>query len=312
MTSIAFHTQRFDTVDERQAASVLPAAVRQSMVKNLLAAYPTYNERLKDIGHFHRPVTDGNHGTGELAGLLAPPRSGKSVICQSYASSKPKLDGEFGEIHPVVLVQVRDDWTPSHMCEQIYRATGAMSVPSLKIPAMIGGAIQRLVDAQTELVIVDDAHFALIDTTRTHLRNYRSLFKGILDAGTCNVLLSGLPGLLDVVDAADQLGGRGGFPHWYVETLSWDIEEQREQFTLLLRAVDRRLPFRQSSELHSARNALHFFKLSDGMIGRVMNVVRDAANRAINEGAACVMDVHLQAAAGDRSRPGDTFRAFRD
>lgn len=47
------------------------------------------------------------------------------------------------------------------------------------------------------------------------------------------------------------------------------------------------------------------------MIGRVMHFVRDAANRAIDDGSARIMDEHLQAAAAPRARVGDTLSPFR-
>lgn len=78
-----------------------------------------------------------------------------------------------------------------------------------------------------------------------------------------------------------------------------------------MNGIDRRLPFRLSSDLASPRNALHFYELSGGSIGRVMNVVRDAANRAINDGSARIMDEHLQAAAASRARVGATLSPFR-
>lgn len=133
--------------------------------------------------------------------------------------------GDDVERYPVVLLEVRDDWTPAHMAETIYLQTGARSVPSMKTTALITGAIKRLVAAHTELVIVDDAHFALLVSNKTAQKHYRSIVKGIVDRGRCNVLLSGLPSLIPFVDANDQIGGRGGFSHWYVDTLSWDILE---------------------------------------------------------------------------------------
>lgn len=230
---IAFHMQRFDTPGDREAAAALPAIERQRMVKYLHVGYPAFRQRMDDIARFHRPVTGGTHSTDEVGGLLAEPRSGKTWICKHYASRFPMEAGEDGERYPVVLLEVRADWTPTHMAETIYRKTGARSVPSMKTTALITGAIQRLVAAGTELLIVDDAHFALIESGAGAQKHYRSIVKGVADSGACNVLLSGLPTLLPMVDANDQLGGRGGFPHWHVENLSWDIGEQQEQFVLL-------------------------------------------------------------------------------
>lgn len=307
-----FHTTTFDTPDARAAAAALPVGERQWMVKRLLVGYPTFRRLLDNIQRLHRPVEGGTHDTGVIGGVLALPRSGKSFACESYWRRNPVRITEGGECHPVVYLQVRDDWTPHHMAEAIYFATGAKSIPRLKTSAMITGAIRRLLEARTELVIVDDAHFAFLGTKGRTLSNYRSIIKGIADTNACNVLLSGLPDLRAFVEADSQIQGRGDFPCWHIEPLRWGMADEREQFSLLLHAIDRRLPFRDLSGLASPRNATHFHRISQGVIGRVMNVVRDAANRAIDAGSSMILEEHLQEAADCRAMPGQDFRPFRD
>lgn len=307
-----FHTEKFDTPEKRWAASLLPPGIRQQMVETLLVTYPKFVEVSAAVRSFNRPVKNGSNGKGWIGGVLGEPRSGKSWICKHYHAQNPMRVTADGEVYPVIYLEARDDWTPYHMPEQIFTATGAKSIPSMKTPALITAATRRLLRAGTELFVIDDAHFLLLGSKGRALTNYQSLIKSIADLNTCNVVLSGLPTIQGFVENNTQISGRGDFPHWPVEPLDWSIEDEREQFMLLLHLIDEHLPFRQLSNLADPNNAIDFYHSTNGMIGRVMNIVVDAAFRAINDGTSNIMIDHLQAAAAVRMRTGETYRPFLD
>jgi hypothetical protein len=292
--------------------AALPAGQRQRMVETLLFEYPMFRRVTDEVKLFHYPVVGGTHGRGMIGGVLGESRSGKSFICKHYASRYPVRLLQGGETYPVLYLEARSDWTPYHMAEQVFMATGAKSIPSMKTPALITACYRRLVLAKTELVIVDDAHFLLLEPKGRALATFKSLIKGIADLNACNVLLSGLPRLQAFVESDSQLCGRGDFPHWSVKPLDWATREEREQFILLLHGIDTRLPFRKSSGLASAGHAADFYRATGGMIGRVMNIIKDAAYRAINDDSACIMIDHLRIAAQARMKVGESYRPFRD
>jgi hypothetical protein len=306
-----FHTTKFETAQERAAAAALPAAERQWMAENLLFEYKLFKSVSEEISRFHRPVAGGTHGKGTIGGLLGEPRAGKSYICQHYFSRFPLQTTEEGEQYPVIYLEARDDWTVFHAAEQIFMQTGAKSLPSLKRPAMITAALRRLLKARTELVIIDDAHFLLLEAKGTRLAGFKSIVKAIADLRSCNVLLAGLAGLQPLVENDGQLLGRGDFPHWEMLPLRWEIEDEREQFTLLLHGIDQRLPFRNLSNLSEAEIVADFYHATGGIIGRVMNLICDAALRAINDQTSAIMDYHLEAAAKPRMKAGETYIPFR-
>jgi len=70
-------------------------------------------------------------------------------------------------------------------------------------------------------------------------------------------------------------------------------EQGMEHFRLLLDGIDRRMPFAAPSRLGRADWMFDFYRYSDGIIGRVMNLVRRAAYRAISEGTTSIMRKHL-------------------
>lgn len=273
-TAPKFHDVAFATDAERAAVAVLPSGERQRMVENLLYEYPAFTKTMKFVKRFRHPVDGGTHGRGCCAGVLGESRSGKSYVLRRYLEENPPVAAEDGESFPVVYLEARDDWTPHHFAEQLFMATGAKAVPKVKTPALISSCQRRIVNARTELVIIDDAHFLLLERHGRSLSLFKSFIKAIADLRTCNVLLAGLPHLHGFVASNEQLFFRGGFPKCDVVPLSWKLKEEQNQFRLLLNGIDERLPFARKSNLAHPDWAVDFHRLSGGMIGRIMNVIQ--------------------------------------
>jgi hypothetical protein len=105
--------------------------------------------------------------------------------------------------------------------------------------------------------------------------------------------------------------GRGGFKHDVLRALG-DSGDEFDSFRLLLSRIDDRLPFKSHSILRgSATVAADMHAFTGGSIGRVMNVVHNAAALAMNEKAACITLEHLLEASMALGRLGDTRRYFR-
>lgn len=287
-----FHTEPYRTDEARQQAGSLPPRERQHLVKTAMYPYPRFKAVQEFIGRFHYPVRGGCADTGNIAGLLGRSRTGKSVICRYYADSIPPRLSEDGEIYPIVYIQAASEMTPGTLAERIYFETGARSVPTIKIAALMQNALVRLKRAGTELIVIDDAQFLFFDRNKRHVAEFQSFIKQLADLNSLNVLLVGEERLRDFVRNIDYLVGRGGFPTENVLPMDSD-ETGMEHFRLLLDGIDRRMPFAVSSGLGRVTWMHDFYRYSDGVIGRVMNLVRRAAYRAISEGTACILRTHL-------------------
>jgi hypothetical protein len=134
--------------------------------------------------------------------------------------------------------------------------------------------------------------------------------KAILDADVCGVLCAGRSPLYKTLQSITQLAGRGGLPNFTISPYRWRFANERERIHLLLNSIDDRLPFRKKSGLGSPELAPHFYKVSKGLVGLIMNYVEDAAAEAINDGSDCIKRDHLVYAATIRKEPGETFTPF--
>lgn len=114
-----------------------------------------------------------------------------------------------------------------------------------------------------------------------------------------------------VVGGTHGRGKIGGLrPNKVLDPLG-DTKTEFEQFCMLLDGIDNRLPFAAKSGLANDRIAKDIHRHSDGLIGRVMELVQAAAFDAINDGTDSILIEHLQSAA-DRLLPSnDAYRYFR-
>jgi hypothetical protein len=308
-----FHENPFKTPEERLAAAALGVPARQEMIGRLLYKYPVFKKGENFIRDFHFPFKGGSHGTGRIGGLLGPSRAGKSTICSYYVAGteKPAPD-EHGEIISVIHVTATDQTTPSSLADTLAAATAMRSIPAkVKTQARVNMVLERLRQVRTELVILDDAQFLFFDRTKSHVSGFQSMLKQLSDLDTINVLLVGEETVHEVIDGIDYLEGRGGFKREVLKSLG-DSGSEFDEFRLLLSKIDARLPFKEPSVLHgSSAVAADIHAFTGGSIGRVMNLVRDAAALAMNDGASCIMLDHLRRCVPSLIRLGDTRDYFR-
>ncbi|TAY88082.1 AAA family ATPase [Rhizobium leguminosarum] len=296
----------FDTPEKREAVSKLLTWKRQLVVKYLRVPYHTYNRGLAMVARFHRPIGDGLANLGVAGGLVGEPGCGKSVICETYASMHPPFDGETGVEFPVVLMSASIGMSRRRVGERIRRATNA-SHRILTRDDPGEWSVDRLLKCKTQLFVLDESQFMFFEQRTSYIaQEMYGMVKDILDTGMISVLLVGHPDIDKFAFDVESFRRRG----YRSETLKplTSSPEDKTLFGDLLRSIDRRLPFRESSELHNYRN--HFYLFSGGQIGFVMNVVTEAAYLALNDRSACILVHHLREAVRTMVKPDDDTNYF--
>ncbi|CDZ31917.1 TniB [Neorhizobium galegae bv. officinalis] len=302
-----FHTTKFETPEARRAVSMLGRLERKTLTDSLLVTYPVFDEITAFIEEFHYPV-EGGHGTRMVGALLGRTRAGKTDIIKHYCNRWPPFHTDDGVAHPVIYLPVTGEVTPQSLAEMIYGATGPGTAPKIKVASLMRNAVARIVRAGTQLVIIDDAQFFFHDRSKNHRRDFYSFLKQLADTEVLNILLVGEEDIYGYIKAYPPLFERGGFPKKMLAPFG---EDAFDQFRLLLREVDLRLPFAESSALASKSIARDLFVFSGGAIGQVFNVVRPAAWRALKDDAPRILPHHLYEQAALRQRPGDTREYFK-
>ncbi|MDP9762106.1 MULTISPECIES: TniB family NTP-binding protein [Agrobacterium] len=297
-----FHKTAFETAEARREASLLPDIEREDMVRHLLVPFAPYEEAVAFIGKRHRPNPRGGHSRGRVIGMLGEIRAGKSYACQSYTSLYPVEITETGKRFPVVYVPVGAKPTIKSVTNTLQRAAGAVSVSYHNMDDAKDASIDRLVRGETELVIFDDAQFMLYHRLAN---DFFDFIKRIIDTGRMNVVLSGEKSIHEYMQQNGHLLRRGAFPKHLVKP----IQSNGKSFWNMMNSIDKRLPFRRPSVLTAECVVADFWRISNGVIGLVMNIVVDAAIMAIADGSDTIELRHLRAEAEDRFQE-DTYRYF--
>ncbi|MFB4385633.1 hypothetical protein RAC79_20715, partial [Agrobacterium sp. LR_9] len=181
------------------------------------------------------------------------------------------------------------------------------------VGAYVNNALLRLLKVRTELLIIDDAQYLFFERTSKTAASMFKLIKTIVDYNSLSVMLVGEERVNDYVNSIDAFVNRGYNSH-VLKSLSAGKSDMK-RFEKLLGAIDRRLPFANLSGLDNPYIAREMYRYSGGMIGRVMNLVRPAAFKAINQGTSMIMIEHFREAVATRRRKGDDhdyFGGFRD
>jgi hypothetical protein len=304
-----FHTEAFETDNERLAASLLSADQRQWMIQNLIVKYKVFNTAFQQIANNHMPVAGGIHGQGTVGAMLGESRAGKSAVCAYYAALHPPTLDDEGEIFPVVHMTASLRMTPVEFAHEVNRLTASRYMRATGgIGAYVNNALLRLLRVRTQLLIIDDAQYLFFDRTDKTAASMFKLVKTIADFNALSVVLVGEERINDYVYSIDAFANRGY--NWQVIKPLTAGKKDMEKFSKLLGSIDRRLPFTNLSGLDNDHVAEHLYRFSGGMIGRVMNIIRPAAFAALNDGSSHIMIEHLRTAVSTRLRKGDTFSYF--
>jgi hypothetical protein len=294
------------TAEERVEASKQSASVRQALMETMLVPYPQFRDGIKFIRKFHVPVEGGTPSVGRIGGLLGESRVGKTVICNYFVSENPPSYDDEGESYPVVYVQASDEMKLPSLADRICIATGARSL-TVKHKLVVDATLLRLAAAKTQLLIIDDAHFMYDGRNQTDRRNFISFVKMVADQKLASILLVGEDSILDTIDATPTLSGRGFV---YESLRAFSKDDEKKNFRNLLLAVEDRLPFAKHSNFIEKSIADDLHRFSGGLIGRLVNLIRQASYFAIDDGSAYIMREHLRDASR-RLVPAHSDRSYR-
>jgi len=304
-----FHTEAFETLEQRIAASRKSNAIRQRMVNDLIVKYPVFNTGYDIIKDNHFPVQGGLPGEGTVGAMLGESRTGKSAVCKYYTAMHPPTYDDEGEIFPVVHLTVTPKMSPIEFAHELNRMTAARYTGNGGgVGAYVNNALLRLLRVRTELLILDDAQYLFFKRTDKTAASMFKLVKTIVDYEALSVMLVGEECVNDYVYSIDAFENRGY--NWEeLKPLSAGKSDM-QRFSKLLGAIDKRLPFANLSGLDDPYIAEEMFRYSKGKIGRVMNLIKPAAFRAMNDGTSQIMIEHLRRAVATRHEKGDRYSYF--
>lgn len=163
--------------------------------------------------------------------------------------------------------------------------------------ALTSRAAQYIKDCQVELIVLDELHHFISRDNQRVLESVAEWLKDFLLETKVPIVALGKPIATQVLDYDEQLARR--FPERYqIIPFSWDYNDPStvQETRSFLTAVDYRLPLAERSCLGSHDIASRIHYATDGVVGYMMSLVREAASKAIEQSQECISLDHLSEA----------------
>jgi hypothetical protein len=214
--------------------------------------------------------------------VVRPTGVGKSTLLNSYAARHPRQVLADTSRIPVLKVTVPAKATIGNFATKLLTAVG----DPLADRGSIGSRELRLLgflrDCGVEVLMVDDLqHFVDRDSERV-LHDVSNWLKNLVKETHVTCVIAGLPDAEDVLCANAQLGRLFGDPH-HLHPFTWDDRQPDtiEEFRTFLQTLERLLPLPESFRLDGMETAWRCFVASSGNMAYLMNLIRRAAQYAI-------------------------------
>lgn len=264
----------------RRDYSKMTIEERQHMVENLFVIYPRIRAILKKIAYCHQHAKIAAEPDGMLLEGVAG--TGKTTLGRYYSRAYPRKVTEEGTVVPILTTRVEVPASPKSLVSVLLDDLGDPISDKGSTVSQTLRLRKLMKDCGTELVILDEFQHFIDRDSKKVLKTISDWLKNLMDKTKTPVILMGMPYSHTILDAEgnEQLQRRFS-ARFSLEPFNWKNHEDRGDFRKFLRAVDENLPLNEWSNLSDLSMAFRFNMASDGVISKVMKVVRRAATIAL-------------------------------
>ncbi|MDT7541677.1 MAG: hypothetical protein QOE33_1581 [Acidobacteriota bacterium] len=266
---------------KRRNYSRVPAQEREMMVEQLYVVNPRIQAILGKFAYCHRHAKI----AGEPEGLLleGPAGMGKTTLCKHYMRDIPGRVVEDRTITPILMAKVEVPASPKSLVTSLLTALGdPLSDKGTTVSQTL--RLKLLMDAcGVELVFLDEFQHFIDRDSKKILQTISDWLKNLMDSTRRPIILVGMPYSHSILDARgnEQLQRRFSI-RVNLEPYNWEDDGDRDNFRRFLRAVDEKLPLNEWSNLSDTILAFRLFLASDGVVSKVMRLIRRAAVIALD------------------------------
>ncbi len=215
--------------------------------------------------------------------IMGESNNGKTTIAKRFVNKHPpyletSFDDQFGTVIEKVvrpLIMVQCPHIP-HERTLYYNILDQMNLPyrkSTRPEYLKQTVINAMIDMKVRILILDEIHF-LLDATPFKQREFLNLIRYISNQAQVSIVALGTDKASYAIKAERQLDTRFdkiSIPRWQCDT----------DFQRLLATIERFLPLTEKSNLSSKQLSLEIHKMSYGIFGEVLRVIRLSALKAI-------------------------------
>lgn len=214
--------------------------------------------------------------------IVGPSNNGKSRILTRFARESRKLfkrDPE-GVTMPIVCIQAPENPSIGGFFNNVLRAVGAPTIPGSDAKKAKDSALRICREIGMRVLVIDEVQHLASGTT-THRGQCLNAIKAMTTELGRSIVAAGTPEGIEVMSSLDQVENR--FLPWIL-----DLWEMGDSFLELLDSFEGVLPLHKASNLADEKMAALILKQSEGRIGEVYFLLRNAAKAAIVSKKECI------------------------
>lgn len=265
------------------ALKQMSAGERRVLIERVYVKHPYAKKVLKQIDYCRTHSKMAAEPDGML--ITGAQGMGKTTLWKRYARRFPRTSMEGGVIVPVLSVGIHAPATPKSLVTVLLSALGDPASERGSIAAQTLRLYRYLEKCRTELLILDEfQHFIDRDSSKI-LKTISDWLKMLMNEAKLPIVLIGMPVSVRVLDAKgnEQLKRRFSMRE-SLKPFAWTEDDRDLTFRKFLKMLDAQLPLIESSHLADKETAFRIHCATGGEMYRIMNLVRQAANLAIDGG----------------------------
>lgn len=213
-----------------------------------------------------------------------PAGAGKTTLQDYFLQKYPRSYTDDGVVAPVLCARVPNKATDKNLVTELLAKLGDPESRRGSSYNQTTRLRKCMKDCEVWLVILDEfQHFVDKDSKKV-LKTVSDWLKNLIDQTEKPMILIGMPYADQILDAVgnEQLQRRFAVRE-RLDPFSWLTDEQQKEFRAFLKAVDNQLPLMEASHLSDPTMAFRCYCATNGVIGKVMKIVRRATELALEQ-----------------------------
>lgn len=284
---------------------------RKKLVHELRVDIPTHQKALQTL----QSCLEGSSYAAEPKSLFIGGDSGmgKSTLIEAFAAKYPRVQCDVVDQIPVLVASIPSAATTKSTASSLLKALGDPKAFDGELARLTDRLLKFLKDCEVKMIVLDEFQH-VIDRESSKVRaGTADWLKTVVNESKVPLALVGLPYSEVILEENIQLDRR--FHRRIVlPRFTYNSTQGRASFRTLLKVLDDHMPFAMSAGLSEPKTSEWLFNCSKGLLGPAITLIREAAELAINDGAACVERRFLEEAYEDnRSNllPADDVKGRR-
>lgn len=264
---------------------MMTKAQRIDMVECILIKHGRFNALLERIDYCARFGSEIKTKNPPCLVILGNTGAGKTTLIDTWLENAPLSNTETpeGSIIPYLYVLVPSSLKKKAALSAFLRALHDPNPSRGTEWYMITHIPDLIRKCKVQLIFVDEFQHLVDKDTRKVVHGIADFLKDLINQTNVPMILVGKLGEAELIlQSNSQLDRRVGTP-LVLPPFEWGRvrPETIKEFRTLMRDIDRALPL-DPAGLESEEMAFRFFYASDGYLGWIMEIIREAAIRAID------------------------------